>query len=75
MTPIELTLAAVLLLHIVYTHYSLNKMDKLLSDSVLKCALVLKTHNDHLVFIWDHLELEGKKDNSVDNTAEEKKDE
>ncbi len=71
MTPIELTLAAVLLLHIVYTHYSLNKLDKLLSDSVLKCALVLKTHNDHLVFICDHLELEGK----TGNKEEEKKDE
>jgi membrane-anchored protein YejM (alkaline phosphatase superfamily) len=75
MTPIELTLAAVLLLHIVYTHYSLNKLDKLLSDSMLKATLVLKIHNDHLVFIWDHLELEGKTGNSVNNTAEEKKDE
>ncbi len=77
MTPIELTLAAVLLLHIVYTHYSLNKLDKFMSSSVLNSALVLKSHNDHLIFIWDHLELEGKADkhNTSTNIVEENKDE
>ncbi len=77
MTPIELTLAAVLLLHIVYTHYSLNKLDTFMSNSVLNSALVLKSHNDHLIFIWDHLELEGRanKHNTSINNVEEKKDE